>query len=241
MISVKKNFLFVHMPKTGGNSLQTILRRYSEDERIVREWQDGTNRFAIENTLYGTKKHSTLSEYKAVLPPVLYDSLFKFAVIRNPWERMVSMYFSSNQRDWNRETFKKLAEKTLSLRRFIVLDSPIQNVLKKLKFRHEHDGKPHLGIDLESISRRVKFPVDSSKKKLTDDIDYLLRFEILNKEFKLLCKQLDIPHVPLPRVNVSERKHYTQYYDEELKQLVGRKFTEEIEFGKYQFGDTDKG
>ena len=35
MISIKKNFLFIHVPKTGGNSMQNILRDYSEDQIVA--------------------------------------------------------------------------------------------------------------------------------------------------------------------------------------------------------------
>ncbi|MFC1908578.1 sulfotransferase family 2 domain-containing protein [Chloroflexota bacterium] len=239
MISVEKRFLFIHMPKTGGNSIQTILKEYSEDKFIAGGTRDGINRFGIENEKYGTVKHSTLSEYESALEPELYNSLFKFAVIRNPWDRMVSLYFSSNVRDWNREAFRRIVEAAFPLRHFIVVNSPIQNVLRKYDLRREQGRKTHLGIDMERILRRLKFPISSDKKNLIDDIDYLLRFETLDEDFKLVCEQLDIPHVPLPVVNVSERVHYSQYYNEELKELVRRKFAEEIEFGKYQFEDAD--
>jgi hypothetical protein len=35
MISLQKRFLFVHIPKTAGNSIQSVLRDYSEDQLVA--------------------------------------------------------------------------------------------------------------------------------------------------------------------------------------------------------------
>ena len=72
-------------------------------------------------------------------------------------------------------------------------------------------------------------------KKIDTDIDYLIRFERLNNDFKVVCEKLDIPHSPLPKRNSSDREHYSKYYDDELKEIVRNKFIEEIEFGNYSF------
>ncbi|UZQ55663.1 hypothetical protein OOK60_06210 [Trichothermofontia sichuanensis B231] len=72
-------------------------------------------------------------------------------------------------------------------------------------------------------------------KPLDGDIDFLMRFERLEHDFKLVCEKLDIPYSPLPKRNQSCRDHYAKYYDEELKAIVGAKFREEIAFGNYTF------
>src|SRR5207245_5168864 len=102
MISFKKQFLFVHIPKTAGNSIQSILRDYSEDEIVaLRSEQDGIERFGLRNPNYKIKKHSTLAEYRGALGEERFRSLYKFACVRNPWDRMVSYYFTPTQ---SRET-----------------------------------------------------------------------------------------------------------------------------------------
>src|SRR6266481_5287817 len=68
MISIQKRFLFVHIPKTAGNSIQSALRDYSEDQLVaLRKEQDGIERFGLRNPKYNVKKHSTLGEYRDAL------------------------------------------------------------------------------------------------------------------------------------------------------------------------------
>ncbi len=99
MISIKKNFIFIHYPKTGGNSIQNILREYSEDKIVkLSNFQDGIERFEVRNDKYDIVKHSTLSHYKKVIEPDIYKKMFKFSTIRNPWDLMISFYFSPHKR-----------------------------------------------------------------------------------------------------------------------------------------------
>ncbi|MGH8556875.1 MAG: sulfotransferase family 2 domain-containing protein, partial [Methylococcales bacterium] len=106
MISEQYRFIFVHIPKTAGNALQSILTNYSGDSLITRANKDGIHRFGVENAL-GTTKHSTLSDYFAALGPHGFWTKRRFACIRNPWDRAVSFYFSSHRGRsvWDRNEF----------------------------------------------------------------------------------------------------------------------------------------
>lgn len=65
---ISNNLLFIHIPKTGGTSITKEL---------------GGKKVG--------KKHDGVKEIKKLLSD-LYPFLFKFAVIRNPWERAFSFW-----------------------------------------------------------------------------------------------------------------------------------------------------
>lgn len=108
MLSLKHNFLFIHIPKTGGNSIQNIISQYSNDEVVCPSpHQDGVERFEVRSQKYNTHKHSTYAEYRREYGSDAFDGLFKFCCVRNPWERVVSHYFSPHRGQvvWSREAF----------------------------------------------------------------------------------------------------------------------------------------
>jgi len=215
MISIQKKFLFIHVPKTGGNSIQNVLKNYSEDEIVIKgENQDGVERFEVKNSQYKTTKHSTISSYKSLLDTDMYRSLFKFATIRNPWDMMISYYFSPHRgiTEWHRNEFLTLLNSVPTLRHYICEQSFLEKALAKLGRQRPRGNK-----------------------SLDFDIDYLIRFEHLNDDFNVVCEKLDIPHSLLPERNSSARTHYSKYYDDELKEIIRNKFAEEIEFGNYSF------
>ncbi len=146
MISFQKRFLFVHIPKTAGNSIQSILRDYSEDELVaLRGEQDGIERFGLRNPKYKIKKHSTLADYKAALGEVQFGDLYKFTCVRNPWDRMVSYYFTptQNRAAWDRKKFRKAIVKALSVADYLRLDKveedPFGNVDYVMRFENLAD------------------------------------------------------------------------------------------------------
>jgi hypothetical protein len=146
MISFQKRFLFVHIPKTAGNSIQSILRDYSEDELVaLRGEQDGIERFGLRNPKYKIKKHSTLAEYKAALGEAQFSGLHKFTCVRNPWDRMVSYYFTptQNRAAWDRKKFREAIVKAPSVADYLRLDKveedPFGNVDYIMRFENLAD------------------------------------------------------------------------------------------------------
>lgn len=214
MLSLEKKLLFIHVPKTGGNSVQNILSDYSEDKIVSEnELQDGVERFEVKSKYPGLTKHSTLWEYKAAIEPDVYKSLYIFSTIRNPWDMMISYYFSPNMgvTEWDRNDFIKLLKKTPTLDYYIQEFSLLRRFMYKL------------GLDIDKSG------------KLDKDIDFLMRVENLNEDFKHVCNEIGVTYKELPVRNKSSRKHYSTYYDEELVEKVAKKFHKEITFGRYVY------
>jgi hypothetical protein len=213
MLSIQYRFLFIHVPKTGGNSIQTILKKYSED-RIVTpsEWQDGRERFEVSNCDFPFDKHCPLWKYKKHLAPDLYAQLFRFATIRNPWEMMVSLYFSPHQRrtSWDRDLFARQISNVHRPRWYLRDTLPGTRLAK--------DG----ARDSESLPPMWK-------------VDQVMRFENLQHDFDQACSTIGIEREQLPHYNRSNREDYQKYYDSELIELVANKFSDVVSYGGYKF------
>lgn len=205
MLSIRFRFLFIHVPKTGGNSIQNFLKEWSEDSIITPEQhQDGVERFEVENPEFNLSKHATLTQYKRKLSRDHFARLYKFSVIRNPFDRLISYYFSPHRgvTHWNRDDFASLVKQTPRLRQY---------------------------VSVPSIFGRT--PLDHH-------LDKLMKFENLQSDFDSVCEDLNLPSHQLAKRNVSSRNHYSVYYDEQLQQMVMKRFAEEIEYGSYTLEPT---
>jgi hypothetical protein len=83
MISNTHKFIFVHIPKNAGTSIENLLfKHYHEDKK---------KHIFFDKKLLHFNQHLTLSEIQKhrVRGQSFFD-YFKFTYVRNPWERMVS-------------------------------------------------------------------------------------------------------------------------------------------------------
>lgn len=99
MLSSRHSFIYVHVPKTGGNSINRLLLPYSDDELYTEKWHDGMNTFGIRGG-HSANKHANLSAYKAYLGEA-FDQYRVMISVRHPFPRAVSYYFSPHR--WFRE------------------------------------------------------------------------------------------------------------------------------------------
>ena len=81
--SDSRRFIFVHIQKTGGSSVKQAIRRHVPDARRFLGTHDGAGPGQQE---LGRR----------------WNKYFSFAVVRNPWDRLVSWYSMISQVDFER-------------------------------------------------------------------------------------------------------------------------------------------
>jgi len=145
------------------------------------------------------------------------DYVFSFSIVRNPWERLLSTWkdkiqtqwsdkFPEKSRRWRIHAFKQYKDKGFG---FFV-----KNVITS---SNEHVELQSNLIDLNNI-------------------DFIGRFENLQQDFDIICDKIGILRQELSHKNKTNHEHYTEYYNDETREIVAEKYAKDIEYFNYKFG-----
>lgn len=217
-ISFTHKVIFLHIPKTGGTSIEALLEIKSSPENLF--WQ-GYRADVL------APQHLTYAELKAKIKPEIFNEYFKFAFVRNPWERLVSTYFWNNRGHKTFESFVHFLDKL-----FTEYHTDLEPPAAANGTTQRADGKKSL---FTFPHFRDHFAAHYLPQHLYIGPDVTVyRFENFAEENRKICQQLEIKERQIHH-NPTRHQHYSTYYTEETKQIVARIYAVDIELFGYQF------
>ena len=181
---LEKKCLFFHIPKTAGIS--------------------------VSNALFGGVKwgHRDVVFYKSHYSEVVFDELFKFCFVRNPYERLFSAYHFLKKGGVN------------------PIDLNFSNT--HLKQYHNFDDFVLRGLNKKEIMEWVHFKPQYTfvcDKNANIVMDFIGKMENINADFNTVCKRLNLK-AELKELNVNPIKK--PQFSEETKAIIREKYQQDF-------------
>lgn len=205
ILSTKPPFLFIHIPKTAGTSIEEALFDYQDFN-------------------YLNEPHPIVAQYRTYLTSELYDSLFKFSFVRNPWALQVSTYkyyVVNNDIDMTFDEYIKW--------KFMGYPKDYED-----RVRNPEDSQLLVAYHMNRLPQTY-FLMDEYGEI---QMDYIGSLENIDEDFKELCNHLKLSDdVYLPHSNKSDygRKTFMDYYTDETINIVRDRFSMDIKIYGYEY------
>ena len=206
IISNLHHFIFAAIPKTGTHSVRQALREHmgSEDVEQVRLFVQ--KKLPVPELAELQHGHISLRQLRPHLSAEEFGAYFKFAFVRNPFDRFVSYCAFMTRAEGQFERNPKMV-----MRRILSNPSARRHIL----FQPQHSFVT--GEDGELLA------------------DYVGRVEQMQQSYDEVCQHIGIPSRTLDKVNSSRRGHYRDYYDPELVDKVAGLYARDLELFGYEY------
>jgi len=181
------NFILIHINKTGGSSIEKAL--------------------GLPQQL-----HLTALELREKLGDKRWNKRFKFAFVRNPWDKVVSHYYYRYRRN-----AQGIKEDNINFKQWV-------------KLTYGEKNPKYYNIP-KMFAPQMDWITNEKGEVI---IDFIGRFENLNEDFQKVCgiigKKRELPHL-----RKSNHKPYQYYYDDETRELIEKIFKKDIDAFGYKF------
>lgn len=224
IISHSRKFIFIKSRKTAGTSLETALSNFCSGDDVVTPLgdfefnKDATGRWQHKAMNVGNhEQHDGAITIRDRVGPKIWNEYFKFSITRNPWDRVVSLY------TWRSRNERKTSQSGGLLRKIMGTDDELQRT--RQNFAHYLTGDWETNDDFYVVDDELC-------------VDCVLRYEHLEDDVVSLCSRIGMPTIELPRLKSGFRHteiHYSRYYDERSKALVGERHCNDLRLFGYRF------
>jgi chondroitin 4-sulfotransferase 11 len=203
LVSDNRKLVFVHIQKTGGSTVHRLLEGSISDIYRV----GARHQFAIRG----------MNEIEG------WEEYFKFAFVRNPWDRLVSWYAQI------RRAQKEGKRPQNKLWRYVHDNSSnFEEFIYNCTAEIEIDE----GVYYSFTYNQLDYVTDKNGNLL---VNFIGRLENFEKDVGEVFARIGIELKTVPRKNPSAHKHYSVYYTPETETIVRERFKRDIEYFGYEF------
>ncbi len=202
-----RKFVFVHIWKTGGESVVAALREHCPAyfrnrylNKAIRLTPGPSSALLGWRARLVNGQHFTAQEIRNEMPAGMFDEAFSFTFVRNPWDWQVSNYAYALQTPAHgqHEIIRELG-----------------NFDAFIRYQHEDQAPSQSSFILDENGERI--------------VDFVGRFETLQQDFETVCNRIGVD-ASLPFLNASKRKKdWRSYYTDETRALVAELFEADIQ------------
>lgn len=163
--------------------------------------------------------HDSIRSYQLMFSPHEFSEYFKFAFVRNPWDRLVSAYLYLKE-GGRVESDRAVAAK--SVKPFKDFEDFVRRGITQKPIRKVFHFRPQVQFICLLRNRPA--------------LDFIGRFETLNEDFAYITRRLNV-QATLQQLNrtASKQRDYREYYTEETARIVGEVYADDVKVLGYSF------
>lgn len=229
MSKVNQVVNFVHIPKTGGQTLhKIIMRKFTPQEIYYFEHFFNYKKY-IDEFINTSKKDNKFKYIKGHVGFGLHNKLDRnftyVTILRNPVKRTISHYNYILNHLRNTNKYKKIKNKTIYE---YVSDYNLNNI--QTRFLASNDGFPIMKEDKEYIGIKE---LKRAKNNLKENFDFVGILEKFNKGLLLLKEVLNLKDIQYVKWNKTKNKTQKKSVSRSINQFIKEK--NQIDFKLYGF------